>query len=82
MTTTQETRLRDEASAARTKAFVWPAALAVVLFAAIVFIQFSLILGPSGFIAEFPLAVGFYYCYAWAKRRLARANAMPGAGKS
>ncbi len=82
MTTTQETREREEASAAKVNAFVWPAALAVVLFAVIVYIQFSLILGASGFIAEFPLAIGFYYCYAWAKRRLARANAMPGANRT
>ncbi len=48
-----------------------PMIAAVMLFAAIVYIQFSGALGGNGFFAELGLAIGFYYCYAWAKRMAA-----------
>jgi hypothetical protein len=77
---------RAEVSAERVRAFVLPSAAAVVLFAAIVYLQFNLftvfpgpgkfsdMLGKFGFFAQFPLGVGFYFCYAWHTSLVQRAN--------
>jgi hypothetical protein len=71
---TERANLHEQASAARTLAIVWPGALAVLIFALIIYIQFSMILGGGGFIAELFLAIGFYYCWAWHNRLAAKAK--------
>jgi hypothetical protein len=70
----ERTERQAEVSAEKTRAFVLPAVAAVLLFAAIVYIQFSLVLGQYGLFAEFPLGVGFYFCYAWHNSLVQRAN--------
>jgi len=75
MSVAERVHLQEEASAARTRSYVLPIALALVLFAAIVTLQFTSLLGKNGFIAQFPLALGFYYCYAWHNRLAAKAKA-------
>jgi hypothetical protein len=72
MTTISEQRA--EVVAEKTRSYLLPAIAAVILFAAIVYIQFSLILGKLGFPAELVLAIGFYYCYAWHTKLAQRAN--------
>jgi len=62
-----------QVSAEKSRAFVFPAAVAIILFALIAYIQFSTFLGQYGFIAQFPLGVGFYYCWAWHTRLAKRA---------
>jgi len=74
MSVAEHNHLQQQADAARTRAFVLPAALAVLLFTAIVFLQFSSILGKNGFFAQIFLALGFYYCYAWHNRLAAKAR--------
>ncbi len=73
-------------SAERVRAFVLPIAVAVLLFATLVYLQFDLyqvfpgpgqfstMLGKLGFIIQFPLGVGFYFCYAWHTSLVQRAN--------
>ena len=75
-----------DVSAERVRAFVLPATAAVVLFAALVYLQFNLFdffpgpgpfsaaLGKFGFFIQFPLGVGFYFCYAWHTSLVQRAN--------
>ena len=75
-----------EISAEKVRAFVMPIIAAVVLFAALVYLQFNLFqffpgpgkfsdaLGKFGFFAQFPLGVGFYFCYAWHTSLVQRAN--------
>ena len=75
MTLSERIHQQQQAASARTKAFVLPAALAVTLFVAIVYIQFSLVLGKNGFLALFPLGIAFYYCWAWHRRLSAKADA-------
>ena len=75
MSIAEHNSLQQQADAARTRAFVLPAALALLLFAAILLLQFTPILGKAGFIAQFPLALGFYYCYAWHNNLVAKARA-------
>jgi hypothetical protein len=74
MTVSERVHRQDVADEARTRSFVLPGALAVVLFATIAFIQFSLVLGKYGFFAELPLGIGFYYCWAWHKSLSAKAD--------
>ncbi len=74
MTVTDRAQLQEAADEARTRSFVLPGALAVALFAVIAYIQFSLVLGKYGFFAELPLAVGFYYCWAWHKNLAVKAD--------
>ncbi len=62
---TEQVKHQQAVTAAKTRAVVIPAALAILLFALIAYIQFSLVLGQYGFFAELPLAIGFYYCWAW-----------------
>jgi hypothetical protein len=75
MTTTAErVEARQDAATARTRSILWPGAVAVLLFALIIYIQFSLVLGNAGFPAELVLAIGFYYCWAWHNRLAAKAQ--------
>jgi hypothetical protein len=74
MTVSGQLQREHQATEARTRSFVLPGALAIVLFATIVYIQFSQVLGAKGFIVEFPLAVAFYYCWAWHKNLAAKAD--------
>jgi hypothetical protein len=62
---TEQVQHQQAVTAAKTRSIVLPAALAILLFALIAYIQFSLVLGQYGFFAELPLAIGFYYCWAW-----------------
>jgi hypothetical protein len=62
-------------SAEKARAAILPALVALLLFAAIVVLQFSTLLGQSNFIAQLPLGIGFYYCWAWYRRRAKRAAA-------
>jgi hypothetical protein len=73
-TMSERAEQQAEVSAAKTRSFVLPAIVAVLLFAAIAYIQFSLVLGQYGLFGEFPLAVGFYYCWAWHNTLAAKAN--------
>ena len=73
---TEPVRQAEAVSAAKTRAIVFPAAIAVILFATIIYIQFSLVLGKNGFPAELLLAVGFYYCWNWHRKLQAKANAL------
>ena len=73
---TEHVRQAQAVSAARTRAIVFPAVLAAILFAAIVYIQFSLVLGKNSFPAELLLAVGFYYCWNWHVKLQAKAKAL------
>ena len=80
------TEAQAAVSAERVRAFVLPIAAAVLLFAALVYLQFDLylvfpgpgqfsaMLGKSGFIIQFPLGVGFYFCYAWHNSLVQKAN--------
>jgi predicted membrane protein len=63
-----------QVSAEKTRAVVLPIIAAVILFAAIIFIQFSDMLGANTFPASLVLAIGFYFCYAWHGRLTQRAN--------
>ncbi len=65
-----------EAAATRTRSFALPGLLAGVLFAAIVFIHFSGVLGQLYYPAEFLPAVGFYYCWAWHCRLSKKADSL------
>jgi hypothetical protein len=62
-----------EVSAERTRAFALPAIAAILIFGLIAYIQFSTFLGQYGFLAQLPLGVGFYYCWAWHTRLAKRA---------
>ncbi len=73
---TEQVRHERQVTAAKTRAVVFPAVLAILLFAAIVYIQFSLVLGKYGFFAELPLAIGFYYCWNWHVRLQAKVKAL------
>jgi hypothetical protein len=66
---------QSSVTAEKTRAVVLPALVAILLFAAILVLQFSSLLGQSNFIAQLPLAIGFYYCWAWYKRWAKRAAA-------
>ena len=76
MTVSERIHQQEQAAAAHTRSFVLPGALAVIIFAAIAFIQFSLVLGKYGFFAELALGIGFYYCWTWHTRLAAKADAM------
>jgi len=65
---------QTQVSAEKTRAVVLPIAAAVILFAAIVFVQFSNVLGQAAFPASLVLAIGFYFCYAWHGKLAQRAN--------
>jgi fatty acid desaturase len=66
---------KEEASAERTRAIAFPAIAAILIFALIAYIQFSTFLGQYGFIAQLPLGIAFYYCWAWHVRLSKRAEA-------
>jgi hypothetical protein len=75
MTTMSErTEQQAAVSAEKTRSYLLPAAAATLLFVAIVYIQFSLVLGQYGFFAELPLGIGFYFCYAWHTSLAQKAN--------
>ena len=63
-----------QVSAEKTRAVALPAIAAVVLFAVIIFVQFSNVLGQNTFPASLVLAIGFYFCYAWHGKLAQRAN--------
>ena len=56
---------KDRVSAEKTRAVALPAIVAILIFALIAYIQFSTFLGQYGFIAQLPLGIAFYYCWAW-----------------
>jgi hypothetical protein len=66
---------KDQVSAEKTRAVALPAIVAFLIFALIAYIQFSTFLGQYGFIAQLPLGIGFYYCWAWHTRLARRAAA-------
>jgi len=61
-------------SAEKTRAIALPALVAFLLFAAILVLQFSSLLGQANFLAQLPLGIGFYYCWAWHSRLAKRAK--------
>ena len=63
-----------QVSAEKSRAIILPVIAAVILFAAIVFVQFSDVLGKNAFPASLVLAIGFYFCYAWHGKLAQRAN--------
>lgn len=63
-----------QVSAEKSRAIILPMIAAVILFAAIVFVQFSNVLGQNTFPASLVLAIGFYFCYAWHGKLAQRAN--------
>jgi hypothetical protein len=67
-----------QVSAEKSRAIILPVIAAVILFAAIVFVQFSDVLGKNAFPASLVLAIGFYFCYAWHGRLAQRANVHAG----
>jgi len=58
---------------ARRRSTLPPIILGALLFATIIYIQFSGVLGRNANFAIIFLAIGFYYCYAW-HGRIAAAN--------
>jgi Zn-dependent protease len=75
MSVSDRAEQRAEVASEKTRSFVFPIVAAILLFVVMVTLQFSTLLGQYGFIAEVPLAIGFYYCYAWHGRLAARAKA-------
>jgi hypothetical protein len=73
-TTMNRAEEQAQVSAEKTRSFILPAVAAVILFAVIVYIQFSLVLKQYGFFAELPLGIGFYFCYAWHRSLAQKAN--------
>ncbi len=63
-----------QVSAQKTRAVALPAIAAVILFAVIIYVQFSNALGANTFPASLVLAIGFYFCYAWHGRLAQKAN--------
>jgi len=63
-----------EVRAEKTRAYLLPAAAALILFAAIAYIQFTGVLGRNEFPVKLVLAIGFYYCYRWHTALAQRAN--------
>jgi len=68
------TEQRAEVAAEKTRAYVIPAIAAAIIFAAIVYIQFTGVLGKAEFPVKLVLAIGFYYCYRWHTALVQRAN--------
>ncbi|MDB5397157.1 MAG: hypothetical protein JWM91_4663 [Rhodospirillales bacterium] len=73
-TMSERAEQQAEVSAEKTRAFALPIAAAILLFAAIVYIQFSGVLGQYALFAQFPLGVAFYACYAWHTSLVQKAN--------
>ena len=65
---------RAGVAAEKTRAYVIPAIAAAVIFAAIVYIQFTGVLGKLEFPVKLLLAIGFYYCYRLHTALVQRAN--------
>ncbi len=65
---------KSEISTEKTRAVALPAIVAILIFALIAYIQFSTFLGQYGFLAQLPLGIGFYYCWAWHVRLAKRAE--------
>ncbi len=63
-----------QVSSEKTRAVLLPVIAAVILFAAIIVVQFTEILGQAAFPASLVLAIGFYFCYAWHGKLAQRAN--------
>jgi hypothetical protein len=63
-----------EVSAEKTRAVALPTAAAVILFLALVYLQFSQAFGQLTLFAQFPIGVAFYFCYAWHVSLAQRAN--------
>jgi hypothetical protein len=61
-------------AAEKTRAYLIPAIAAAILFAAIVYIQFTGVLGKAEFPVKLVLAIGFYYCYRLHTALVQRAN--------
>ncbi len=68
------TEQRAEVQAEKTRAYLLPAAAAMILFAVIAYIQFTGVLGTLEFPVKLVLAIGFYYCYRWHAVLAQRAN--------
>ena len=66
--------VQAQVSAEKTRAVALPAIAAVILFAAIIVVQFTEILGQAAFPGSLVLAIGFYFCYAWHGKLAQRAN--------
>lgn len=65
---------RAQVSSEKTRAVVLPVIAAVILFAAIIVVQFTDLLGQAAFPGSLVLAIGFYFCYAWHGRLAQKAN--------
>ena len=65
---------RAQVSAEKSRAIVLPAIAAAILFAAIIVVQFTDLLGQAAFPGSLVLAIGFYFCYAWHGRLAQKAN--------
>ena len=63
-----------QVSSEKTRAVVLPVIAAIILFAAIVVVQFTDLLGQAAFPGSLVLAIGFYFCYAWHGRLAQKAN--------
>jgi len=68
------TEQHADVAAEKTRAYLIPAAAAVILFAAIAYIQFTGVLGKLEFPVKLILAIGFYYCYRLHTALVQRAN--------
>jgi hypothetical protein len=78
MTVSTVSEQQAQVSAEKSRAIVLPMIAAVILFAAIVFVQFTNVLGQAAFPASLVLAIGFYFCYAWHGKLAQRANVHAG----
>ena len=61
----------ESPDAGRRRSTLPPIILGLLLFAVIIWIQFSGVLGQNANFAVIFLALGFYYCYAWHGRIVA-----------
>jgi hypothetical protein len=61
-------------TAEKRRAFILPALAAIFIFSVIAYLQFTPALGQYNFIAQFPLGIGFYLCYAWHNSLAQKAN--------
>ena len=64
-----------QVAAEKKRAIALPAAAAVIVFFALLYLQFSQAFGKLTLFAQFPLGVAFYFCYAWHMSLAKRANA-------
>ncbi len=71
---TDRAETQAQVTAEKRRAFILPALAAILIFAAIAYLQFTPALGQFNFIAQFPLGIGFYFCYAWHTSLAQKAN--------